>query len=156
MNTTERVAHIVALARGGQSFAAIADEMGLTRERIRQLAAAGGITKRDVPVPCHFCGSPLYRARRGVQGGIHACGGCQLKREAYLRSLVATPRAVCAGCGATLTKPARAAPSFCVATTACLAAKQRHRYATVAAYREYVRQYQPHTSAAAAKRGRER
>ncbi len=83
-----RIAHIVNLARAGQSFADIGRPLFLCRERVRELAKQGGVTSRDLAGTCDFCGVPLLR-RLPSRYGIHACldHDCQVKRKRAFRRL---------------------------------------------------------------------
>ncbi len=83
-----RIAHIVELARAGQSFEAIGAALFFSRERVRQLAKQGGLTGRDLAGVCQFCGEPLLR-RLPSRYGIHACldHDCQVQRKRAFRRL---------------------------------------------------------------------
>ncbi|HET7768727.1 MAG TPA: hypothetical protein VFN74_08110 [Chloroflexota bacterium] len=122
----------------------IARQEGLSRERVRQVLARVGFSRRELTRPCVSCGAPMPVTRRG---GYCAALPC---RRAYARAYTEAtrvtpglPRRQCAHCGATLKLPARTdgKPSFCVDKKACRAARHRWLYRNSPAMYAYAERY---------------
>lgn len=140
-----RAAPWAALFRRGWTQAQVAQEAGVSRQRVGQvMAAAGYQTTALRDVRCAACGRRLPSApNRRTRSGGHYCDSCGAARE---RAVVARrerrPRARCAHCGRELIRLPRAdgRPQWCANRRACQAARQRRYYAEHPEYQAQTRE----------------
>lgn len=138
----ERHAQVITLLREKKSMTLVAQALGITRERVRQIAKRYGIIGTSIVIPCSFCGEPLSSGTvKHDPDGLHACQACATTRNRVVREQKRGPRYVCASCGDELKKrrPSTSGKHFCTKTKECRAARMRDYYATSEYHRAYTR-----------------
>ena len=116
---------------------------GLSRERVRQVLAQAGFSRRQVVRHCAGCGVPLTGFPTAKYCGEAACqaGRARAKLEAKRLARCGPPKR-CANCQGVLRGHTRTdGPSFCSKNQACRAARQKWLYHNSPTYRAYCERY---------------